>query len=226
MALLYRWTFDTDGTDAQGNYDINEVGSPSYAAGKIGNAATTDASNYFTNNLSTPAALNTPPFTWSCWVYPTATNGTDPTFIWVNCGSTGALHYELGLAPTTREFAFRHRDAADSTNITVLTTETVSLNVWTHLAVSVVVSGSTVTTKQYINGVLVKTNAHTDGWFTGSASRLQFGRQNSANRVVGGKDDFRFYNTALSDGDVGDIFDAANPPSGNRRRRIIIGAAA
>lgn len=208
--ILYHWTLDSDGTDSQGNYDINPFGSPTYAAGKIGNAASVDVETYFTNNVGVPAALNTPPLTWSAWLNPSSITGTIACLARVSTGSGGGgAHYQV-VIDSSRKLVLRWRNAADSVTHTATSAALIPVGEWTHLAVTVAVSGSDVTVKLYIGGSLDTTEAQADGWYAGSPNLLRFGQLNSSHYIDGAIDDFRFYDSVLSDADVAAAVAAAD----------------
>jgi hypothetical protein len=51
--LLYRWQFQSDGTDSEGALNLTAAGTgSSYGAGKVGNAVTLNATAYFTATMS------------------------------------------------------------------------------------------------------------------------------------------------------------------------------
>ena len=134
------------------------TGSPTVSTSGSGSVSFSGSSQYLVSATSSNFSLGSSDFSVECWVYKTSTSGNqvavassvtgnyDPIFFYFNNGSNNAVLY---LSSTGSSF-----DIASAVSV-----GTVSLNTWTHLAVTRV--NTTFTT--YINGVQTST-------FTSSAS--------------------------------------------------------
>jgi hypothetical protein len=125
--------------------DLETVGNAQISTSVVkygtGSASFDGSTSYLLHPYTPEINFGSGAFTIECWVYPTA-NQTDNWVYGVSAGSTG--YYVLRVV-TTNKLQFIWNNFASS----VTSTGTLSLNTWTHIAVSC--TGSTVTL--YINGV-------------------------------------------------------------------------
>ena len=178
-----------------GGRTASSVGSPSLIQGLTGNGVSLDKSEYFLVN--SVAALNPQnQITISAWIKPT-TVGTQYV---VKKGRIDATDgYELSLSSDGRIFArFNQASSGDALRVNSTTKYPTNGSTWMHVAVTY--DGANV--KLYVNGEL---QASKNAAFSIAASNLPLaiGAQDDGYRgLVGGIDDVRLYNRALSAAEI------------------------
>ncbi|WP_409562649.1 LamG-like jellyroll fold domain-containing protein [Hyphomicrobium sp. MC8b] len=190
----------TVATDASGSGQtgtlVNMTPASDWVAGKLGGALDFDGNNDHVR-VDNPG-LPTGDFTYSTWVRTSAGVGWDCVIC--NAGNSGD-HFELYIADGNKGYVWIEE-------VLFTTGALIPLNTWTHLAVRR--SGSTV--QLLINGVL---NANSTGTYAGA---MNFGSCPTLIGADGGCaggeeayfhgsiDDTRVYSRALSDGEIGQLY--------------------
>ena len=150
------WPLQTNANDSSSNgYNMSSVTGVTYsvAGGRFGSGATFVNTASVYNGITYPTTVQNR--TVSAWIYPTAFSGSGGTvrnYIWsqtIGAGG-GALSFRLTSGVPIYQIY-------NGSNYGVASTYTCSLNVWTHLCVTV--NGTTI--KYYVNGVLHDTQTAT-----------------------------------------------------------------
>jgi hypothetical protein len=134
-------------------------------------------SDYLTVTANTVFSFTTGDFTWECWLYPTAFGAAAGSTIdfWSNASGSyivGQCQLQVNTTGTVQFYYATTTSAFTS----IVTTTTLSLNTWAHIAV--VRSGSgTGNLKIYINGVSSATSAGAVTQNMGSTGTGSIGRQ-------------------------------------------------
>jgi hypothetical protein len=150
-------------------------------------------------------------FTWSLWVKPTALSSALYFF------SVDDFDRCISIVWNTRVLnAFINYDNTDATSVSV---ETITNNVWSHVAMRYSEAGTVGTARKtslFINGVecTYSTQTASVGTIVTPTGPIRFGWRDgaSANCLFQGKmDDIRFYNTPLSDADIATLAAGGSP---------------
>jgi hypothetical protein len=219
--LLAYWKFDegsgTSASDSAGTNTGTLVASPTWAAGKVGGALTFNGTSQY---LTVPmvAGLRTSTCSVAAWVKTTLDD--DETAIGFSKGSgyTDGYTIELGTnasAQLTNELITAFRNVGGTYYQAGYTTATRSQLLdgqWHHF----VFTGDGSSTKIYIDGTsrTVSIDNSDSGICTNNANidTLRIGDQHTGgaegNFFNGSIDDLRFYNRALSAGEVSQIYNA------------------
>ena len=145
-----------------GSFNGTEGSSLSYTTGKFGQAASFDAtSNSYINwGTGNTAGINNNNITFSFWIKPHSTpNGSGTDFQRALITTQNTYYMYIAQSDTNKiKFSNDQQVSGDPVNGYVTeSNSSVSLNVWTHVALSM---SSTDGTKIYINGVLDKTQSN------------------------------------------------------------------
>jgi hypothetical protein len=201
-----QYSFEGDTTDALSGFNGVATGSPTYAAGRLGQAIVLDGSTSYVTLPSDVASYHD--ITIAAFVYWNGGNAWQRIFDFGNDTS----HY-LMLTPSTgsvMQFSIINGGSAQQVN----SSAALPIGRWVHVAVTL--SGNTGTL--YVDGVAVATNTsltiNPDDFRP--AKNYLGDSQYSADPLLSGRlDDFRIYNYALT---AAQVFDIANPipevPSG------------
>lgn len=173
-------------------------GSPTWRAGKLGQALTFGASN---NYVSTLVAWPTSG-SISMWVYPTAYLDWISPAGWKidpNVSGNGFVLIDEGGAgsPGRWRAVFRpNTGGASEVNVTAL--QNITQNTWQHVAMTWSLSGTTYTIHLYVNGIDQGVTTWT-GTLSSGVGSFNFGKSGdyADNYFKGGVDDVRVYNRAL-----------------------------
>jgi hypothetical protein len=200
-----RYRFDGSTEDSGGSgQDALRAGTPSFAAGKYGQAIVLDGEHDY---LQLPSNVgNSTDFTFAAWVY------------W-NGGGNWQRIFDLGDLPNVNAFLTTKAGSAGGTRFAIanggseqrLDAATFPAGVWTHVAVTI--AGNT--GKLFINGTLADTNTGMTLNPGGIGVKYNYlGRSRyAADPTFNGRlDDVRFISSALSDAQVSSLF-ATPPPS-------------
>jgi fibronectin type 3 domain-containing protein len=196
------YLFDGDASDSVGDFDGTITGTPTYLAGRTGQALSLDGVDDY---VTLPAgAASYREISISTWVYWNGGANWQRIFDFGNSTSS-----YLMLTPNSgggMRFTISHGGVEQQLNTTALPTGR-----WMHLAVTL--SGSTATL--YINGVAVATNtAITLAPDTINPAFNYIGKSQFVDATFNGQiDDFRIYNYALSAAEVGNIVASIPPPA-------------
>lgn len=216
--LVGHWTMNNEDTNGGTLYDStpqNRHGdlrngvSPS-ANGIIGEAYSFDGNNDFVRmpQDSYEGALDeqTSKMSLSCWVYPTGLQTNSTNHAIQNCWmahSSSAFNdnMEMGIDASTNDIqVYFDTNGSDSTNTN--TGVTAPLDVWTHIVVTMDLSG-TPTIKVYKNGELGLTDtntwSNTNGTLDKAGAEFTLGASRSFREPYTGRlSDARIYNRVLS----------------------------
>ncbi|MBN8604209.1 MAG: cadherin domain-containing protein, partial [Planctomycetes bacterium] len=201
--LVSYWRADGDATDATGTNNASLVnGTIQSSTGKSGGSFYFDGVDDYVNAGSSNSLAMTNEFTAEAWVNPTAAGSNVATIF----GREG--EYLLGRNASTGRLNWAIANTSNSWNW-IDTTYTLSLNTWTHVALTF--SNGSVTI--FANGVQVSTgsiSSATIGDTAGSWNDFRIGgRQgNSTDDFTGFIDDVAVYNRALTAAEVSNIFSA------------------
>jgi hypothetical protein len=169
-------TITQNSTATQGTYSPFGSTAP-YATTNGGSGFFNGTSDYLTVTANTVFSYTTGDFTWECWVYPTAFGAAAGSTIdfWSNASGSYIVGQCQLQVNTTGTVQFYYATTA-SALASIVTSTTLSLNTWAHIAV--VRSGSgTGNLKIYINGVSSATSAGAVTQNLGSTGTGSIGRQ-------------------------------------------------
>jgi hypothetical protein len=208
MALVAWWKMAGNLNDSSGNGYTSTNNGATLTSDRFGNANSSysfnGSSSYVTINTALPTSVST--FTITAWVYPLSFNqsssggGVGGTIL--NADNDGnADGYDLGIRNTNKIWWWP-QGGQD-----LFSTASISLNVWTHIAIAV--NGATTTI--YINGALDSTQ-------TSAAAQvptfLQIGSScHITGYWYGSLDDIRIYSTTLSANNVKQVYQQFNQAS-------------
>jgi hypothetical protein len=169
-----------NGSTTQGS--VNPFGSISPYTSTVdgGSVIFNGTSDYLSIPANAAFSYTTGDFTWECWVYPTSFGGAAATAIdfWSNTSGSyiiGQCNLQIN---TTGTVQFYYATTTSAT-ANIVTSTTLSLNTWSHLAV--VRSGSgTGNLKIYINGVSSATSAGAVTQNLGSTGAGSIGKQTTS----------------------------------------------
>ncbi len=178
--------------------------SPTWGAGKLGQALTFGASNnYVSTGMAWPSSGSISewvyPTTYADWISPSGWK-TDPNvsgngFVLIDNGGSGS--------PGRWRAVFRPNTAgAAEADVVALQNDT--LNAWTHLTMTWSLSGTTYTIHLYVNGVDQGATTWV-GTLGNGVSGFHFGNSGDYddNYFLGKVDDVRVYSRVLTPGEVG-----------------------
>jgi hypothetical protein len=189
MALVAEYGFNegtgTTAADTSGNgYHLTATGSPWAASGKNGAGSTPSASDYFTRANLGSGTLTA----WTMMVWVKRTGATIDFRQLITSSGTNVFFELYGPGFHSRQtWGF---DGA------VIASTSLTLNTWTHLAVSY--DGSTMTL--YQDGVNVG-SISTSGYSTSRANAWQFGH-GPENPPLADLDEIRIFDTALTSTEI------------------------
>jgi hypothetical protein len=131
-------------------------------------------------------------FTVSCWLKPQ----DDVSALEMIIG--GGAHWYLGVTNPNR-IIFSYYDV-DPTQITLFSSNNaIKGGVWNHIVQTVIVVGSNVTLKTYVNGVLVNDVTNTNGWRTSYGTDWAIGRFSTSFKLNGNLENLVFHNEEKSE---------------------------
>ncbi|MDX2023867.1 MAG: LamG-like jellyroll fold domain-containing protein [Deltaproteobacteria bacterium] len=198
--LFVHYKFDGDTTDASGNGANASFSTPAYATGVLGQAADSANGDTIVNaNAGGNLDKVTDKLTMAAWIYrPSAPALAGDEWI-LQRQPNGGIEYRLLMGPS----AAMYPTVASSGGSVGGGTSPLSLNTWHHVAVTW--DGATGTLKTYVEGVKVDESAGAPGALASASGNLFVGSRagGSANKFNGLIDDFRLYNTVLSDAEIG-----------------------
>lgn len=142
-------------------------------------------------NMGSHASLQTSPFTWSIWVYPT-------NFVTGFIISGDAVSF----APTIDIVCDHGTNSIDMEDMQVFfarSTSAIGTNVWTWI----VLTYDNPTVKIYANAVQIGSGSHAPTWPTSS---VLVGRNAYGNYYYGRVDDFRIYSHALTTNEINYLY--------------------
>jgi hypothetical protein len=181
LANLVAWyDFNNNALDALGVHNGTEVGTPSYVAGKIGNAINfqNDATNRYvsvpdSNDFSFTNGVNDLPFSISMWVQNLAISSIGNWYINKRNTQTLISEWQVVYSATTSTITFSLFTVDASSSIAVRSSAApFALNTWAHIVVTYDGSGLATGLKIYINGVDVTTTQVTTGTYTGMVNTI------------------------------------------------------
>lgn len=206
--LVAHYTFDGDAQDSAGGHHGTPVGSPGYAAGKIGQALNMTADGqYVTVAYADDLAMGS--FTVAAWV-----NIADTTASRGILGTRFNSQYTFDLKV---EAARVHGDIGDGAawlntelNIVAAQGGAIGSGVWRHIAC--VVDGDTGGIRMYLDGASASTTTCAGTpLFMKPDQELRIGNSYGTEFLHGLIDDVRLYNRALSDAEVANLAGRTGP---------------
>jgi hypothetical protein len=209
-----RLLLDNTNADVQGVLvAATGVGTPTYPADvfKVGSNAvkftqTAGGVPSMYLNYTVPAVLNKPSaLTMACWVYPVTLSGNQTPIILNSGPDSGGYANEIYISSTGQVFVF-WSTTVNSTGTLLSTSAYLSLNTWSHLALTFLSGIITV----YANGISVAT-------LNAGGLLCAVGGGNMTNLIVGAAgngggafngyiDDVRLYTSALNADEINGIF--------------------
>jgi hypothetical protein len=198
--LVNYWPLDANGNDMVGGNNLTNVGSVTFAPGKINNGAVLSGGKGFTSS-NTSLLSGTADFSVSFWIYPTnlspfaliaRRSNYPPDFQLIH--NANKIYLQTGL-----------------TNIFLSPATPLSLNTWQMVTMT---RGSNLW-NLYINDTNRIAN-ESNGVYIPSGQTFTIGKDNSGNDpVIGTFDEVRIYNRALSAAEVGQLYNQAFKPVPN-----------
>jgi hypothetical protein len=187
--LLAFWKLD-DLTDSSGNgYTLTNNNSVTFGAGKIGDAAQFDGSNYLTASILALGGS----FTLSFWLNPSTTSGYRNVLTWRSDG-TGSIGYNGTIYWYADNGGFLVQSSSGI----------IQTSVWQHVVLTCNANSMTI----YHNGVSVATGTDTN---TRTATNLTIGAfTNGSEAVVGDLDAVGIWLRALSIEEIGQLYNSGN----------------
>ena len=191
-----------------------ETGDNSGSAFFVGQLGVTDATSYIELPVGGTASFEDQEFSFSMWIKPTLLNHGAETYKWLvtkhNTGAGWHLKMDLDGVLTFQEYGGSSNDPIRET----ITTETLTIDSWNHLAVVVQQDRVTI----YVNGT-AETN------FTARSEDIDYtntvayiGRRVGSNQhALGGNsfrgyiDDFHYYDDTWGSSDVSSMFLSGRP---------------
>lgn len=202
---------DTDGADASGNgYTLTESGSPTYAAGKINNATTLSATNYFDGGDVLDFDYNEP-FSLSVWMQSNtlatqsiiAKHRMTPNYD----GWSLRIYDNGGL-----KVLFQLMNNASTNAINVESTDTVaSATEFYHIMVTYDGSNSASGVNMWINGKSQSLTVYSDTLSTTTTNNVNLNvgyRDNSAQQFVGQLDELVVFNVEVASTTIDALYNA------------------
>ena len=201
----HQWLLDGDGNNLVGSVHLAGVGSPTFGAGKSGQALNSASGKYLSVSSGIPTAMTAPPLTVAGWVNLSSASGNNGPILHIaSTGATGGIQATFGVT-STGKLRYGYRKADNSGNKFANSVASIGWDAWHHIAATVDVVGANVTIKLYIDGALVSTIANATGYFVASgASKVQIGTLTSSH-LVGKIDDVRFYDSVLSAAEIAEV---------------------
>jgi Concanavalin A-like lectin/glucanases superfamily len=211
--LLAWYKLEGNVTDAQGSFNGTAVGSPTYAAGKVGQGIQLNGSTQWVNLGSTSLAQNRAKMTLAAWMFANdLSNGPQFISLSTNNGGTPTASSRANMttaAGTVLSCGGKAPDTQGLQNVT--STATLSTGVWTHIVCVIEYDTNTVTI--YINGssqsktgTTAFTNAATDNTTSASGSLGAEDDGSGAAFLNGLLDEVRIYSRALTSADVAELY--------------------
>jgi hypothetical protein len=204
--LVSQYKLDGSLSDSKGSNSGGVVGSLSYVSGKDGQAGSFSGGEYIKVSGFQPRPLTS--FTVAMWVKPTG-SGFNRQSLFYRLNGDGL--YPRMFFGSSGWISMQVRGSVSSPSVST-SSGSLSMNQWNH----VVTTYSSGTGKIYVNGALKKSQTLSGANIgaTGS-SDLIFGYDDDLERFIGSDthfvgqmDDIRIYSRALSDNDVGQLFDS------------------
>jgi hypothetical protein len=228
--LVGEWKLDGNVNDTKNGFNATLFGSPPYISAKIGQGLDLTGNgtggqggkyaempaNATLNDLAEGAA-----YSISAWFNPASIpSGVAPSQFWMVVGKTNSQ--AIGIVyNSNQKFAARHYLDGNLLRLTTSAAQ-FGVNQWHH-AVAVVTKGSATVAgslKLYVNGQLVDTDTWTGGTAAkdfGTTAKWRIGKSDTDWSAHGRVDQVRFYNVALTQAQVTDLFQETAPPAGNAR---------
>jgi prepilin-type N-terminal cleavage/methylation domain-containing protein len=194
--LVGQWKLNNDANDSSGNVWTSTATSTQAAVGQNGQANSAYAFDGTSSQIDTNHVFALDTFTFTIWVYPTASGGyRAPLSEARDCCSTGYHGFDFHTSYTANNAGFQLWNAAGTATGGVGGANT-DLNTWNFFAGSF--DGSN--TKLYKNGQLINTTTSYSGLLGTPTSTLKIGRTGNvtAGFFIGYIDEARLYNRALS----------------------------
>ncbi|MEI7478570.1 MAG: LamG domain-containing protein [bacterium] len=127
VPLTSYWSFDTNSTDAKGVATMTNIGTPTYTAGKFGNALTLNGTDQALAITDAAVFKPTGAFTWRGWIK----TSTDGRFIFqtysANPTNFAGIHIGVGTGSTAHKLNFftsNNTGTASGTNFTAIVSTT------------------------------------------------------------------------------------------------------
>ncbi len=171
--LVGYYKFDANGNDFSGVGNNGTIaGTPSYSAGKVGNAINLGNNTSFNhinfvdyNDFSFTNGTNDLPFTISIWVNATSFTSSFGNWIFNKRGDSTNMEYQLFIEPSGRLIFEKYSlgSFASGTQSIVSTIGTITTNTWYNIIITDSGSGNINDCKIYLNGSLLSVTRVTTG---------------------------------------------------------------
>jgi hypothetical protein len=198
------WKAEGDANDSQGNNN-GTIGGATFATGEVGQAFSFDGvDDYVDAGNSASINLTGSQVTIDAWINPSADLSTESWFF--GKSGDGTVRYAIEWEPgDPGTLIGRANTGAVQANFTPPT------NTWTHVAV-VYDGNAEITTKLYVNGMVIASGSPSSGNLTPSAAPFVIGAFDSTHtrNFNGLVDEVELFDRALSDSEVASIYIAGS----------------
>lgn len=199
-------------------YDITQKNHSTLSSGLITWAKGRDnfsSLNFQSNNYTTATCLvNSAPFSFSCWVYPTENGGysNQRVALWACNNTYATIALNVGRETSTSQYHFYVRATDGTYPVATSDASTAPLNTWAHVAGSL--DGTNGTLRLYLNGKLCTTTGSLVGKTRATSNDIiLFGAADYSGAVPGDTrywkgciSDVRWYNRCLSDNEFFELY--------------------
>ncbi len=214
-SLVGHWKFDegvgAKAGDSSGNKNTGSITGAIWTSGKLGKGMNFDGADDIVNAQSPASLDNMTTYTVSAWIKP-RTLGEGPTFGRIVDKDQGALtgwYFYLttvGSAPACTSCLSLYHSFTGTDGAWRSANNSVTLNVWQHIAVTYNTSATTNDPKFYVNGVvkgIIAENTPSSVDDNDAANVFTIGNRTGLDRTFDGLiDDVRVYNRILTAAEV------------------------
>jgi hypothetical protein len=172
--------------------------------------------DYIEGNLATNSSV----YSFSAWIYPTASSASWPTVLALR-RTSGREYIWLYYYSRTRLVALQHRNAAGSTATAIGNVTKIDLNAWNHIVVNY--NTTTGLIEFYKNGAL-KESARLPVLGNGTFDQFRVGFLVSSSHIFkGAMDELRIYNRALTGQEIASQFNEGTGQYGTQETGLLAG---
>lgn len=136
QALSHYWSFDSSSAADKGSATMGNIGTPTYTAGKFGNALTLNGTNQALSITDAAAFKPTGGFTLGCW-FKTGTTGTTKTIFQSLSANTNTAGFKLVVESTNTIRVSIGNNTSGGFNSEYTGTTTVTDNIYHYVVMSI-----------------------------------------------------------------------------------------